>query len=87
MITVILLPYQLGTDLNHFSVEDLAGLEETIDALSDPDALADIREADQAYARGDLVRGIDVVRRNKALCLRAYPKAPVKRGARCKGQG
>lgn len=87
LITVILLPYQLGTDLNHFSVEDLAGLEETIDALSDPDALADVREADQAYARGDLVRGIDVVRRNKGLCLRAYPKAPVKRGARCKGQG
>lgn len=45
------------------SVDDLEELEETIDVLSDPDALADIREADQAYARGDVVRGVEVVRR------------------------
>lgn len=45
------------------STEDLAELEETIDVLSDPEALADIREADHAYARGDVVRGIDAVRR------------------------
>ena len=45
------------------SVDDLAELEETIDVLSDPDALADIREADQAYARGDVVRGVEAVRR------------------------
>jgi antitoxin YefM len=32
------------------SPEDLAQLEETIDVLSDPQALADIREADQSYA-------------------------------------
>ena len=41
------------------SPEDLAQLEETI-------ALADIREADAAYARGDAVRGVDAVRRRRA---------------------
>ncbi|MGS0685498.1 type II toxin-antitoxin system Phd/YefM family antitoxin [Nakamurella sp. GG22] len=45
------------------SPADLAGLEETIAVLSDPEALADIREADAAYARDDVVRGIDAVRR------------------------
>jgi len=45
------------------SPEDLAGLEETIAVLSDPEALADIREANQAYARGDVLRGVDAVRR------------------------
>ena len=44
------------------SIADLAELEETISVLSDPDALADIREADAAYVRGDVVRGIDAVR-------------------------
>jgi len=45
------------------SPEDLAQLEETIDVLSDPEALADIREADAAYSRGDVLRGIDAVQR------------------------
>ena len=37
-------------------------MEETISVLSDSEALAEIREADAAYARGDVVRGIDAVR-------------------------
>ena len=45
------------------STEDLAELEETLSVLSDPAALADIREADAAYARGDVLRGVEAVRR------------------------
>lgn len=48
------------------SPEDLAQLEETLDVLSDPGALADIREADAAYRRGDVVRGADAVRELRA---------------------
>ena len=44
------------------SPEDLAELEETLAVLSDTLALADIREADAAYAAGDVVRGVDAVR-------------------------
>jgi antitoxin YefM len=44
------------------SPEDLAELEETVSVLSDPEALADIREADAAYARGDVLRGVEAVR-------------------------
>jgi prevent-host-death family protein len=44
------------------ATDDLEALEETIAVLSDDDALADIREADAAYARGDVVRGVDAVR-------------------------
>ncbi|MFZ4497644.1 MAG: type II toxin-antitoxin system Phd/YefM family antitoxin, partial [Candidatus Nanopelagicales bacterium] len=48
------------------SPEDLAQMQETIDVLSDPQALADIREADAAYALGDVVRGTDAVRQLRA---------------------
>lgn len=44
------------------SPEDLAELEETLSVLADPDALADIREADVSYRRGDVLRGVDAVR-------------------------
>lgn len=44
------------------SPDDLAELEETLSVLSDPEALADIREADRAYREGDVVRGVDAVR-------------------------
>jgi len=44
------------------STEDLQRLEETIDVLSDADAVAGIRDADVAVARGDVVRGVDAVR-------------------------
>jgi antitoxin YefM len=44
------------------SPEDLAELEETLSVLADPQALADIREADSSYRRGDVVRGVDAVR-------------------------
>lgn len=44
------------------SPEDLAQLEETLSVLHDPGALADIREANAAYARGDVIRGVEAVR-------------------------
>lgn len=45
------------------SPQDLQELEETVSVLSDPEALADIREADAAYRSGDVIRGVDAVRR------------------------
>ena len=44
------------------SPADLDELEETLAVLSDPTSLADIGEADESYARGDVVRGVDAVR-------------------------
>ena len=42
--------------------DDLAALEETLDVLRDPEAVADIRLADAEVARAEVVRGIDAVR-------------------------
>ncbi len=42
--------------------DDLAALEGTLDILSDPSALAEIREADSEIARGDVIRGVGAVR-------------------------
>jgi prevent-host-death family protein len=42
--------------------DDLAALEETLDVLGDPAALADVREADAEVERGEVVRGVDAVR-------------------------
>ena len=44
------------------STQDLDSLEETIAVLSDPDAMAGIREGDAAVVRGDVVHGADAVR-------------------------
>jgi prevent-host-death family protein len=44
------------------SPEDLASLEETLDILSDPDAVAGLAEAEEALAAGDAVWGNDAVR-------------------------
>ena len=44
------------------SPEDLAQLEETVSVLNDASAFADVREADAAYARGDVLRGVAAVR-------------------------
>jgi antitoxin YefM len=44
------------------SPEDLAALEETLDLLSDPVALRELQEAEQAVAAGDVVRGAEQVR-------------------------
>jgi len=44
------------------SSEETEGQWETREILSDPDALAQIREAQNEIARGDVVRGVAAVR-------------------------
>jgi antitoxin YefM len=44
------------------SPDDLAELEERLKILSYPDAMAEIREGRDAYARGDVISGVDAVR-------------------------
>lgn len=47
--------------------DDLVALEETLEILSDAEAMADIREAQNEVARGEAIEGVDAVR---ALRLR-----------------
>ena len=42
--------------------EDLAALEETLEVLSDPNAMAAIRQSRDEVARGEVVRGVEAVR-------------------------
>lgn len=42
--------------------DELAGLEETLDILSDPEALGEIRQAEAEVADGEGTRGVDAVR-------------------------
>jgi len=44
------------------SPEDLASLEETLDVLSNPGAVAELVEAEAALVAGDVVQGADAVR-------------------------
>ncbi|MGK2884735.1 MAG: type II toxin-antitoxin system Phd/YefM family antitoxin [Rhodococcus sp. (in: high G+C Gram-positive bacteria)] len=44
------------------STEDLEALEETLSLLSDPEAMAQLAEAEAAINAGDVVRGVDATR-------------------------
>jgi len=44
------------------SPDDLDSLEETLELLSDAEAVRDLVQAEAAVASGDVVRGIDAVR-------------------------
>jgi antitoxin YefM len=45
------------------SPDDLASLEETLELLSNKKAIKELREAERAVAHGDVVRGVDAVRK------------------------
>lgn len=45
------------------SADDLESIEETLAVLSDRAAVRDLAEAERAVAGGDVVRGIDAVRK------------------------
>lgn len=45
------------------SPDDLGALEETLEILSDRKAVEELREAEQAVAAGDVVRGVENVRK------------------------
>jgi len=42
--------------------DDFEALQETLDILSDPQAMAEIHQAETELARGDVVRGVDAIR-------------------------
>jgi antitoxin YefM len=42
--------------------KDLVAIEETLEILSDGEAMADIREARKEVARGEVIEGVDAVR-------------------------
>ena len=42
--------------------DDLAALEETLEILADPQTLAELKDARDEAARGEVVRGVDAVR-------------------------
>ena len=48
------------------SAADLEELEETIAVLSDRKAVRELREAERAIAEGDVVRGVEAVRKLRA---------------------
>lgn len=48
------------------SPEDLEALEETLEVLSDRDAVRELAEAQAALAAGDAVRGVEAVRALRA---------------------
>jgi prevent-host-death family protein len=45
------------------SPDDLEALEETIDVLADRQTVRELRAAEHAIASGDVVRGVDAVRK------------------------
>ena len=45
------------------SPDDLASLEETLELLSDKKAIKELGDAERAFADGDVVRGVDAVRK------------------------
>lgn len=45
------------------SPEELASLEDTLELLSDPEAMREVDESRQAYAAGDFVTGEELRRR------------------------
>ena len=48
------------------SPDDIEALEETLELLSEGEALRDLRDAEAAVAASDVVRGVDTVRRLRA---------------------